>query len=119
MSNSANLECAINAIDQANQQDPNREEIGGESLPREYAYSLHMTRWLFELEPEPSERMQIACRAQHIERWTMPPAVTMVRAARITINGVRPAAACMVAGQRRSWRLAATRKRSANGSKPF
>ena len=72
MSNSANLECAINAIDQANQQDPNREEIDGESLPREYAYSLHMTRWLFELEPEPSERMQIACRAQHIERWTMP-----------------------------------------------
>ncbi|MBY6195183.1 DUF4202 domain-containing protein [Marinobacter hydrocarbonoclasticus] len=72
MSNSANLECAINAIDQANQQDPNREEIDGESLPREFAYSLHMTRWLFELEPEPSERMQIACRAQHIERWTMP-----------------------------------------------
>jgi hypothetical protein len=72
MSNSVNLECAINAIDQANQQDPNREEIDGESLPREFAYSLHMTRWLFELEPEPSERMQIACRAQHIERWTMP-----------------------------------------------
>ncbi len=72
MSNSANLECAINAIDQANQQDPNHEEIDGESLPREFAYSLHMTRWLFELEPEPSERMQIACRAQHVERWTMP-----------------------------------------------
>ncbi|MBY5960482.1 DUF4202 domain-containing protein [Marinobacter nauticus] len=66
------LEKALNAIDQANQQDPNREEIDGESLPREFAYSLHMTRWLFELEPEPSERMQIACRAQHIERWTMP-----------------------------------------------
>ncbi len=72
MSASANLECAINAIDQANQQDPHREEVDGESLPREYAYSLHMTRWLFALEPEPSERMQIACRAQHIERWTMP-----------------------------------------------
>jgi hypothetical protein len=31
-----------------------------------------MTRWLFELESQPSPRMQVACRAQHIERWTMP-----------------------------------------------
>lgn len=66
------LQCALEAIDRANQADPNEERFGDESLPKEYAYSLHMTRWLFELEAEPSERMQIACRAQHIERWTMP-----------------------------------------------
>jgi len=60
------------AIDLANKADPNQERVGDELLPKEYAYSLHMTRWLFELESEPSERMQIACRAQHIERWTMP-----------------------------------------------
>ena len=72
MTVSDSLGCALNKIDEANRADPNREMVGGESLPREYAYSQHMTRWLFELEPTPSERMQIACRAQHIERWTMP-----------------------------------------------
>ena len=62
----------LEAIDRANQADPNTEQVDGQQLPREYAYSLHMTRWLFALEPEPSARMQIACRAQHLERWTMP-----------------------------------------------
>ncbi|KRW81035.1 DUF4202 domain-containing protein [Marinobacter sp. P4B1] len=66
------LQKTLNGIDQANQADPNLEVVDGQQLPREYAYSLHMTRWLFALEPEPSERMQIACRAQHLERWTMP-----------------------------------------------
>ena len=62
----------LEAIDRANRADPNTEQVDGQQLPREYAYSLHMTRWLFALEPEPSARMQIACRAQHLERWTMP-----------------------------------------------
>lgn len=66
------LECVLGSIDNANREDANQEMVGGESLPREYAYSLHMTRWLYELEPAPSERLQIACRAQHIERWKMP-----------------------------------------------
>lgn len=66
------LVCALDKIDAANLADPNTEQSDGESLPKEYAYSQHMTRWLFELEPQPSGRMQIACRAQHIERWTMP-----------------------------------------------
>ena len=72
MTASAQLTCALDKIDGANRADPNRETVDGESLPREYAYSQHMTRWLFALESEPSERMQIACRAQHIERWTIP-----------------------------------------------
>ena len=66
------LACALDRIDTANRADPNIEQVGGIPLPKEYAYSQHMTRWLFELEPQPSERMQIACRAQHIERWTIP-----------------------------------------------
>ena len=66
------LACVLEKIDAANRADPNRELVDGESLPREYAYSQHMTRWLWALEPAPSELMQIACRAQHIERWTMP-----------------------------------------------
>lgn len=66
------LACVLDKIDSANRADPNIEQVGGETLPKEYAYSQHMTRWLFELEPQPSERLQIACRAQHIERWTIP-----------------------------------------------
>jgi uncharacterized protein DUF4202 len=72
MSTEQPLSCALNAIDQANKADPNQEQVDGQWLPKEYAYSLHMTRWLFELEPLPSPRMQVACRAQHVERWTMP-----------------------------------------------
>ncbi|MBQ0745115.1 MAG: DUF4202 domain-containing protein [Marinobacter sp.] len=68
----ASLKCVLDAIDNANRADPNRETVAEEFMPREYVYSLHMTRWLYELEPAPSERMQIACRAQHIERWKMP-----------------------------------------------
>ncbi|MBL1271458.1 MAG: DUF4202 domain-containing protein [Oceanospirillales bacterium] len=68
----ASLTCALDTIDSANRADPNKETVADERLPREYVYSLHMTRWLHELEPAPSERMQIACRAQHIERWKMP-----------------------------------------------
>jgi hypothetical protein len=72
MTKEAALTCALGTIDSANRQDPNMERVDGQVLPREYAYSLHMTRWLFALEAQPSERMQIACRAQHIERWTRP-----------------------------------------------
>ena len=72
MQHAPRLQCALDAIDKANLADSNREQVGDELLPKEYAYSLHMTRWLFELESEPSERLRIACRAQHIERWTMP-----------------------------------------------
>jgi len=68
----ASLTCALDTIDSANRADPNKEAVADELLPREYVYSLHMTRWLHVLEPAPSERMQIACRAQHIERWKMP-----------------------------------------------
>lgn len=68
----ASLKCTLQAIDSANRADPNHELVSGEPRPRECAYSLHMTRWLYKLDPEPSGRMQIACRAQHLERWKIP-----------------------------------------------
>jgi hypothetical protein len=66
------LECVLTEIDKANRADPASEVLAGRVVPRAYAYSLHMTRWLYVLAPEPSEVMQVACRAQHIERWKMP-----------------------------------------------
>ena len=65
------LKQTLQAIDLANQQDPNQAEFEGQRQAKEYIYSQHMTRWLFNLEANPSELMQIACRAQHLERWTI------------------------------------------------
>lgn len=66
------LNRTLKAIDEANSADPGRETVGDREMPAAMAYSEHMTRWLHELEPEPPEDVQIACRAQHIERWRIP-----------------------------------------------
>lgn len=66
------LNQTLQAIDQANLADPNLDLFEGKQQPKEFIYSQHMTAWLFKLEVNPSELMQIACRAQHLERWKMP-----------------------------------------------
>ncbi len=63
------LAVAIAAIDAANAADPNREPDG---TPRELAYGQRMTAWLQQLEPAAPEPLQLAVRAQHIERWAIP-----------------------------------------------
>ena len=70
--NNSCLNQTLQAIDQANLADPNQDTLNGELQPKEYVYSQHMTNWLFKLEENPSDLMQIACRAQHLERWKMP-----------------------------------------------
>ncbi|MCC5938801.1 MAG: DUF4202 domain-containing protein [Lunatimonas sp.] len=63
------LSQVIEAIDQVNASDPNLEPDG---TPRELAYSRKMTQMLMSFEPEASELLQIAARAQHIKRWSIP-----------------------------------------------
>ncbi len=63
---------AIELIDRANSEDTNRETWQGEEYPRELLYARHMGRWLGNLDPDPSEARQLAARAQHIRRWTVP-----------------------------------------------
>lgn len=70
--NNSRLDQTLQSIDRANLADPNQDTLNGELQPKEYVYSQHMTNWLFKLEANPSEFMQIACRAQHLERWKMP-----------------------------------------------
>lgn len=70
--NNSRLNQTLQAIDQANLADPNQDTLNGELQPKEYVYSQHMTNWLFKLEENPSDLMQIACRAQHLERWKRP-----------------------------------------------
>lgn len=66
------LEKAIAAIDDANSADPNRVLVNAQPVARELVYGQQMSQWLARLEPNPSESLQIAARAQHICRWELP-----------------------------------------------
>jgi len=57
------FEAAIDLIDAANAVDP---------LGKELTYSRRMTAWLDRLEPQASESLKLAARAQHIRRWEIP-----------------------------------------------
>ncbi len=57
-------------IDEANAADPRLEQWQGKNWPKELLYSHHMTEMLERFAPEAAEAVKIACRAQHIERWT-------------------------------------------------
>ena len=58
-------------IDAENQQDPNQEQADGKVWPKEYLYGLRMSEQQAAFVPEASELLQIACRAQHIKRWSI------------------------------------------------
>ena len=62
------LQTAFAAIDQANSADPNQSD----GQPVELLYGQRMTEEQLALYPDASEPLRIACRGQHIERWTLP-----------------------------------------------
>ncbi|HWB52874.1 MAG TPA: DUF4202 domain-containing protein [Tepidisphaeraceae bacterium] len=66
------LKQAIAAIDAVNAGDPNQVSMDGRPQAKELVYSQRMTQWLFRIEPNPSEVLQLAARAQHIARWEVP-----------------------------------------------
>lgn len=63
---------AVELIDAANRQDPNRETAGGESWPKELLYSRRMSDMIERFAPEADAAMKLAVRAQHIRRWESP-----------------------------------------------
>lgn len=63
---------AIAAIDAANAQDPSTLEHDGETVPKELLHGALATRWVCELDPEPSEALLLAARAHHLRRWQWP-----------------------------------------------
>ncbi|MEB2774887.1 DUF4202 domain-containing protein [Algoriphagus sp. D3-2-R+10] len=63
---------AISLIDQVNAEDPVREEVTGKEISKELLYSIRMTEKLDQFDPEASEAMRLAVRAQHIGRWKIP-----------------------------------------------
>ncbi len=66
------FEQAIAAIDAANAQDPNREQIDGVERPRELVYGQRMSARILRFAPDAPESIRLAARAQHICRWEIP-----------------------------------------------
>lgn len=66
------FEKAIAAIDQKNAEDPHIEIYDGKEYPKELLYSQRMSEKLLEFQPDASDELQIAARAQHICRWKTP-----------------------------------------------
>ena len=65
------LDQAIQLFDDANSKDPNISiDEQGHEVPGELLYAQRMTTQLLEFEPQASLHLQLAARAQHIERWT-------------------------------------------------
>lgn len=59
---------ALAAIDAANAEDPRRDD----GQPKELRYSQRMSEMLRRFAPQADEAVQLAVRAQHIRRWTVP-----------------------------------------------
>ena len=68
IANQARFTQALALFDAANAQDPNQDE----GQPKELLYAQRMTDMIARYAPEASEVAQLAVRAQHIKRWTVP-----------------------------------------------
>jgi hypothetical protein len=66
------FQAAIERIDAANAAGPNVETHEGEPHPKELLYAQRMTEALERLDPNASETVRLAARAQHICRWKIP-----------------------------------------------
>ncbi|SIO03985.1 DUF4202 domain-containing protein [Algoriphagus halophilus] len=63
---------AIAKIDEINSKDPVKEIYQGKEVSKELLYSMRMTDKLDAFQPNASEHLKIAARAQHIGRWEIP-----------------------------------------------
>lgn len=69
----APLDEVIERIDQANSCDPTAIILpNGETVPAALAYGIRMSDRLGIFKPNAAPILQIACRAQHLERWKLP-----------------------------------------------
>ncbi|MGJ7459086.1 DUF4202 domain-containing protein [Halomonas sp. MA07-2] len=60
------------ALDALHAQDPRSVEVEGEPVPRELWHAWRMSAWLERLHERPDERMRLAVRGQHLQRWQVP-----------------------------------------------
>lgn len=72
MTDAARFVRAIEAIDAANDEDPNTIVIRGDTRPKELAHAELMTEWVRRLDPDVTEEQLLAARAHHLRRWSLP-----------------------------------------------
>lgn len=63
---------AIELFDAANAADPNVSMVAGMPVHKELLYAQRMSAMLQRFAPEADDAVQLAVRAQHIERWKIP-----------------------------------------------
>jgi len=66
------LDKAIALIDAANSEDPNQVSADGKDWPKELLYSHRMSGMLQRYAPDADDAIQLAIRAQHVQRWKSP-----------------------------------------------
>jgi hypothetical protein len=64
-----NLQKAFELFDAYNKNSPGQVTHDGVSYPEEYFYALKRYDWVKKLQPDASESLLLASRAQHIGRW--------------------------------------------------
>ncbi|MFC3283232.1 DUF4202 domain-containing protein [Litchfieldella rifensis] len=69
---SARFQAAIERFDALHREDPRLVEVEGQRIPYEQLYARRMSEWLERVAPEASEALQLAVRAQHLQRWRIP-----------------------------------------------
>lgn len=69
MQEEVKFKSAMDAFDQYNSKDPNKEIANGHAIPKELLYAQRMSNRLLKYEPNSSEILQLAARSQHIGRW--------------------------------------------------
>lgn len=68
----ARFEEALERFDAINARDPRSELVDDEEQPKELAYARRMSETLERFDPEASEPLRLAARAQHLARWEIP-----------------------------------------------
>jgi len=64
------FEQTLAAIDALHAQDPRTTTLeDGTTMPQELAYAQRMSKWLAHVYDSPGELLQLAVRAQHLQRW--------------------------------------------------
>jgi len=66
------LDCILRRLDALHAQDPRQIEVDGRTVPLELMHAERMSAWLWRLTETPNPLVQIAVRAQHLQRWQLP-----------------------------------------------
>lgn len=72
MPQSERFKTAIEKFDQANGEDPRKDNVGGVERPRELLFARQVYAWVERLWDAPSEALLLAARSHTLRRWAIP-----------------------------------------------